>query len=128
MPLPAVLCWYLLLGARFEIVTSFSVKISLQVNNFVFSGPSLTVPVGTSGPDNFNFGTSPAAIKIEGLAGDDNIIGGNFDDTLNGGDGNDIITGGLGSDVLSGGTGADFFVYRTTKEGGDKIADFTVWN
>ena len=27
-------------------------------------------------------------------------------------------------DVLSGGTGADLFVYRTTKEGGDKITDF----
>ena len=27
-------------------------------------------------------------------------------------------------DVLSGGSGADLFVYRTTKEGGDKISDF----
>ncbi|MEG4345255.1 hypothetical protein QUB70_18560, partial [Microcoleus sp. A003_D6] len=113
-------------GARFEIVTSFSVKFSLQVTNFVFTGSSLTVPVGTSGPDIFNFGTFPAAIKIDGLAGDDNIIGSNFNDTINGGDGNDTITGGLGLDFLSGGSGADLFVYRTTKEGGDKITDFTV--
>ena len=111
-------------GARFEIVTSFSLKFSLQVKNFVFTGPALTVPVGTPGPDNFDFGTFPAAIKIDGLAGDDKIIGSNFNDTINGGDGNDTITGGLGLDVLSGGSGADVFVYTTTKEGGDKITDF----
>jgi len=112
-------------GARFEIVTSFSVKISLDVKNFVFTGAPVTVPLGTSGPDVLDFGTFPVAIKIDGLAGDDNIIGSNFNDTINGGDGNDTITGGLGLDILSGGSGADVFVYRTTKEGGDKISDFT---
>ena len=112
-------------GARFEMVTSFSVKISLDVKNFVFTGAPVTVPLGTSGPDVLDFGTFPVAIKIDGLAGDDNIIGSNFNDTINGGDGNDTITGGLGLDVLSGGSGADVFVYRTTKEGGDKISDFT---
>ncbi|MEG4559217.1 cadherin-like domain-containing protein [Microcoleus sp. F6_C1] len=111
-------------GARFEIVTSFSVDIRLQVSNFVFTGTSLNVPVGTSGPDNVNFGTYPAAVNFNGLAGNDNIVGSNFNDTLNGGDGNDTITGGLGLDVLTGGSGADLFVYRTTKEGGDKISDF----
>ena len=34
-------------GARFEILVSFSASISLQVSNFVFS-PPLTVPVGTA--------------------------------------------------------------------------------
>mgnify|MGYP000338339400 CR=1 FL=1 len=111
-------------GARFEILTSFSVKISLDVKNFVFTGAPVTVPLGTSGPDVLDFGTFPAAITINGLAGDDNIIGSNFNDTINGGDGNDTITGGLGLDVLSGGSGADLFVYRTTKEGGDRISDF----
>ena len=111
-------------GARFEIVTTFSVKISLDVKNFVFTGAPVTVPLGTSGPDVLDFGTFPAAITINGLAGDDNIIGSNFNDTINGGDGNDTITGGLGLDVLSGGSGADIFVYRTTKEGGDRISDF----
>ena len=111
-------------GARFEIVASFSVKISLEVRNFVFTGAPVTVPVGTAGPDVLDFGTFPVAIKIDGLAGDDNIIGSNFNDTINGGDGNDTITGGLGLDVLSGGSGADVFGYRTTKEGGDKISDF----
>ncbi len=111
-------------GVRFEIVASFSVKISLKVSNFVFSGPSLNVPVGTTGADNLNFGTFPAGIKFDGLAGNDNIIGSNFNDTINGGDGDDTITGGLGADFLTGGSGADIFAYTTTKEGGDKITDF----
>ncbi|MEG5096211.1 cadherin-like domain-containing protein, partial [Microcoleus sp. B13-B4] len=113
-------------GARFEVLTSFSASIRLQVSNFVFSGTSLNVPVGTAGPDNVDFGTYPAAVNFDGLAGDDKIVGSNFNDNLKGGDGNDTITGGLGLDVISGGTGADLFVYRTTKEGGDKISDFTV--
>ena len=111
-------------GARFEIVTSFSLKFSLQVKNFVFSGPTLNVPVGTAGADNVNFGTYPAAVNYDGLAGDDNIVGSNFNDTIKGGDGNDTITGGLGADLLSGGSGTDLFIYTTTKEGGDKITDF----
>ncbi|MEG4497977.1 calcium-binding protein [Microcoleus sp. F10-C6] len=111
-------------GTRFEVVASFSLKIRLQVTNFVFTGPPLTVPVGTAGPDNVNFSNSPTAVNFDGLAGDDNIVGSNFNDTLKGGDGNDTITGNLGADVLSGGTGADLFVYRTTKEGGDQITDF----
>ncbi|MBW3586649.1 MAG: calcium-binding protein, partial [Cyanobacteria bacterium 0813] len=113
-------------GGRFEIVTSFSANIRLQVSNFVFTGEPLNVPVGTAGPDNFNFGTYPAPVNFDGLAGDDNIVGSNFNDTLKGGDGNDTITGGLGLDVISGGTGSDLFVYKATGEGGDKISDFTV--
>ena len=113
-------------GARFEIVTSFSASIRLEISNFVFTGPSLNIPVGTAGADNVDFTTSPAPVNYDGLAGDDKIVGSNFNDTITGGDGNDTITGGLGFDVLSGGTGADLFVYRTTKEGGDKISGFTV--
>jgi len=111
-------------GVRFEVIASFSIKISLQIKNFVFSGPSLNVPVGTDGPDTFNFGTYPVGVNFDAKAGDDNIVGSNFNDTIKGGDGSDTITGGLGADVLSGGSGADLFVYRTTKEGGDKITDF----
>jgi Ca2+-binding RTX toxin-like protein len=111
-------------GIRFEVVASFSVKFSLKVSNFVFTGPSLNLPVGTSGPDNVNFGTAPVGIKFDGLAGNDNIVGSNFGDRINGGDGDDTITGSLGVDVLNGGSGADIFAYRTTQEGGDKISDF----
>jgi Ca2+-binding RTX toxin-like protein len=112
-------------GVRFEIIASFSLKISLQVQNFVFSGPPLNVPVGTSGPDNLNFGTYPVGVNFNALGGDDSIVGSNFNDTINGGDGNDTITGGLGADLLTGGSGADLFVYRAPKEGGDTITDFT---
>ncbi|MCW6052265.1 calcium-binding protein [Lyngbya sp. CCAP 1446/10] len=111
-------------GVRFEVIASFSIKISLQIKNFVFSGPSLNVPVGTDGPDTFNFGTYPVGVNFDAKAGDDNIVGSNFNDTIKGGDGSDTITGGLGADVLSGGTGANLFVYTTTKEGDDKITDF----
>ena len=111
-------------GARFEVVTSFSASIRLQVSNFVFTGPPLNIPVGTADPDIVDFTTSPAPVNYDGLAGDDKIVGSNYNDNLKGGDGNDTITGGFGFDVLSGGTGADLFVYRTTKEGGDKITDF----
>jgi Ca2+-binding RTX toxin-like protein len=113
-------------GTRFEVVTSFSANISLQLSNFVFTGPPLNIPVGTVGADTVDFTTSPAPVNYDGLAGNDKIVGSNYNDNLKGGDGNDTITGGLGLDVLSGGTGADLFVYRTTKEGGDKISDFTV--
>ncbi|MEG4054460.1 MULTISPECIES: cadherin-like domain-containing protein, partial [unclassified Microcoleus] len=110
---------------RFEVVTSFSASIRLQLSNFVFTGPPLNIPVGTAGADNVDFTTSPAPVNYDGLAGDDKIVGSNFNDSLKGGDGNDTITGGVGLDVISGGTGSDLFVYRATKEGGDKISDFT---
>jgi Ca2+-binding RTX toxin-like protein len=113
-------------GGRFEIVASFSASIRLQVSNFVFTGPTLNIPVGTADADIVDFTTSPAPVNYDGLAGNDKIVGSNFNDSLKGGDGNDTITGGLGLDVISGGTGADLFVYRTTGEGGDKISDFTV--
>jgi len=111
-------------GGRFEILASFSASIRLGVSNFVFTGSPLTIPVGTAGDDLVDFTTSPAPVNYDGLAGNDKIVGSNFNDTLKGGDGNDTITGGLGLDVITGGTGADLFVYRTTKEGGDKISDF----
>ncbi|MDP8933603.1 MAG: calcium-binding protein, partial [Cyanobacteriota bacterium] len=113
-------------GARFEIVTSFSASIRLQVSNFVFTGEPLNIPVGTAGADNVDFTTSPAPVNYDGLAGDDKIVGSNYNDSLKGGDGNDTITGGLCLDVISGGTGSDLFVYKATGEGGDKISDFTV--
>jgi Ca2+-binding RTX toxin-like protein len=111
-------------GLRFEVIASFSLKISLEIKNFVFSGPPLNVPVATSGPDNLNFGTFPAGVNFKALGGNDTIVGSNFNDTIDGGDGNDILTGSGGLDVLTGGSGADIFAYRTTKEGGDKITDY----
>ncbi|MEG3936356.1 MULTISPECIES: cadherin-like domain-containing protein [unclassified Microcoleus] len=115
-------------GARFEIVTSFSASIRLDVTNIVFTvftGPPLNILVGTAGADNADFTTSPAPVNYDGLAGDDKIVGSNYNDSLKGGDGNDTITGSLGLDVISGGSGADLFVYKAAGEGPDAITDFT---
>ena len=44
---------------------------------------------------------------MDGLAGDDLLIGGAGDDLLAGGDGNDTLDGGADSDTLNGGAGND---------------------
>ncbi|NJR22895.1 MAG: hypothetical protein HC786_12395 [Richelia sp. CSU_2_1] len=63
--------------------------------------------------------------RLSGGAGNDRLFGGDADDTITGDEGDDSINGGIGFDVLTGGSGADIFSYTTTKEGGDKITDFT---
>jgi Ca2+-binding RTX toxin-like protein len=45
--------------------------------------------------------------RIDGLGGNDTILGDEGDDTLNGGDGNDFIIGDFGDDTLRGGAGVD---------------------
>ncbi|MBU0737753.1 MAG: VWA domain-containing protein [Alphaproteobacteria bacterium] len=50
-------------------------------------------------------------VTMNGLAGDDILIGSDADDVLNGGSGNDILFGGLGLDTMTGGAGADTFVF-----------------
>jgi Ca2+-binding RTX toxin-like protein len=47
---------------------------------------------------------------LNGLDGNDYLIGGAGDDTLNGGAGNDYLNGGAGADSLVGGTGNDYYV------------------
>jgi Ca2+-binding RTX toxin-like protein len=59
-----------------------------------------------------------------GGGGDDALSGGGGGDTLSGGDGNDILTGGAGRDLLTGGAGADRFVFASTGDLGDTIADY----
>jgi hypothetical protein len=59
-----------------------------------------------------------------GSAGADTLIGGSGRDRLNGGDGNDVLFGGPLPDGLVGGTGADRFVFLSTLDRGDRIADF----
>jgi Ca2+-binding RTX toxin-like protein len=62
---------------------------------------------------------------IQGLAGDDTLLGKGGDDTLSGGEGDDKLEGGKGSDVLSGGQGADRFVFGNDALGfTDRILDF----
>ncbi len=57
---------------------------------------------------------SDGGITMNGLGGDDILIGSDAGDILNGGNGADILFGGLGLDTMTGGTGADTFVFDET--------------
>lgn len=71
---------------------------------------------GTSGNDNL-YGQTNAVNWIDGLAGDDTIVGGSLNDQLVGGAGNDNLYAGAGNDTLTGGDGND----TVTGEAGDDI-------
>jgi RTX calcium-binding nonapeptide repeat (4 copies) len=52
----------------------------------------------------------PENDTLEGLAGNDILVGGRGTDTLTDGAGNDILIGGRGHDTLNGGPGADTII------------------
>ena len=111
----------------------------------IYSGTPFadTIGIGRLGADVAAFGTTgtPAVaiavenLDVEGLGGDDTIIGQNGiagltdltidggagDDTITGGDGDDTLIGGAGSDSVSGGRGSDVALLG----GGD---DTFTWN
>jgi hypothetical protein len=65
--------------------------------------------------------TAATAVRFDGSAFSDSLVGGVAKDTLSGGAGDDTLVGGGGGDVLTGGTGIDTF-----RLGGDlKAATFT---
>jgi Ca2+-binding RTX toxin-like protein len=57
--------------------------------------------------DNFIVGYGAGNHTINGLGGDDYLVGGSGKDTLDGGIGNDYLNGGAGVDFLNGGAGND---------------------
>src|SRR5690606_7375722 len=59
--------------------------------------------------EEFN-GTLPP-VEFIGGPGDDLLVGGSSDDYLDGGPGNDILAGEQGMDTLIGGDGSDVFVW-----------------
>ncbi|WP_304441806.1 calcium-binding protein, partial [Limnohabitans sp. JirII-31] len=61
---------------------------------------------GTEGAD-YMVGFTNYASRINGLGGNDTLIGGNQDDVLDGGEGDDSLSGGYGNDTLMGGAGND---------------------
>jgi Ca2+-binding RTX toxin-like protein len=63
---------------------------------------------GTAGADVL-MGNTNSQNRINGLAGDDFLLGGNFADTINGGQGNDTLYGSAGNDtyLFARGDGAD---------------------
>jgi fibronectin-binding autotransporter adhesin len=65
---------------------------------------------GTDSADTFNLstiGTPTGLASIDGLGGDDTLIGSATSDVLRGGEGNDLLVGGVGFDNLQGGEGND---------------------
>jgi Ca2+-binding RTX toxin-like protein len=68
--------------------------------------------------------------RIEGGAGDDELIGGSGDDQLLGGDGNDTLFGSGGGDVLDGGNGSDTLTggVGTDRAFGGAGSDQLIWN
>ncbi|MEM9170422.1 MAG: calcium-binding protein, partial [Pseudomonadota bacterium] len=67
--------------------------------------------------NDFIVGEAGVAMNLQGLAGDDSLIGQDLNDTLLGGDGDDRIEGRAGADVLNGGSGFDIVDYRTSAAG-----------
>ena len=62
---------------------------------------------GTTGADDFDFGSTNQGQTMYGGAGNDAIDGGNGSDTIYGGSGNDTINGNNGADTIYGGSGND---------------------
>ena len=71
--------------------------------------PRLRRITGTEGNDIITV-TEPGRHSLNGLAGDDTLIGGSDDDFLYGGAGNDVLNGNAGNDYLNGGAGADTLI------------------
>lgn len=99
---------------------------SAQLDAFITTtGGSLT---GTSGADMID--ATHYQGTLNGLEGNDTILGGAGADTILGGTGDDSLTGGVGADILTGGAGADYFVFDPNGDSGaksstrDTITDF----
>jgi len=64
--------------------------------------------VGTEG-DDVLFSLGGVDTNLQGLGGNDTLVGSSVSDTLDGGAGNDLLQGGGGADVLYGGAGNDTY-------------------
>jgi Ca2+-binding RTX toxin-like protein len=79
-------------------VAQYRIENIVMVVNGSNAGETIAAPV---------FDTSFFRFEIQGLGGNDTLIGGTGDDVLDGGDGNDTLDGGAGADLLIGGAGDD---------------------
>lgn len=126
-----------------QLVSSGSYNIVDSGDAINLAGPTTltnagTVTVqGTDAADALSMGAITRSLIINGLGGDDSLVGGTGSDTISGGAGSDVLEGGAGADTLIGGAGddtlrgdggADRFVFSTsTAQGGlDDVIDFTV--
>ena len=72
-------------------------------------------------PDNPPVTTT--AITINGLGGNDVIVGSPFNDTLNGGSGDDVIVYSKGDDIYAGGSGSDTWRFPVDNSSGNPTVD-----
>lgn len=79
------------------------------------------VLTGTAANNTMNAGGFSKPVTLNGLGGDDNLLGGSGDDVLNGGNDDDTLDGNGGDDTLNGGQGTD-----TVNEEGN--TNFTLTN
>jgi Ca2+-binding RTX toxin-like protein len=81
-----------------------------------YHGLNLQIPTqGTAGNDRLT-GVHDTSNRLQGLEGDDTLIGGTLNDHLEGQQGNDTLIGQAGQDTLFGGQGCDLL---EGGEGGD---------
>lgn len=83
-----------------------------NVENLYLTG-SATVGVGNN-DNNYLVANAALGSELNGLGGDDVLMGGAGIDTLNGGAGDDYLDGGAGGDVLIGGLGDDYYIVDNT--------------
>jgi Ca2+-binding RTX toxin-like protein len=77
-------------------------------------GPDIENVIGGSAGDSIDASLSTLSQHVlQGMGGDDVLIGSSLADTLWGGPGNDSLTGGAGIDILNGGDGNDTLIGGT---------------
>jgi hypothetical protein len=74
------------------------------------SGVEAAEIIGGSSDNFFNASTFFGSVTMQGLDGNDILLGGNGLDSLSGGNGNDWLGGGAGNDILQGGNHSDILV------------------
>ena len=110
--------------------------INLSAGSDALANAGTVTVQGTDAADALSMGQITRSLIINGLGGDDSLVGGSGSDTISGGAGSDVLEGGAGADTLIGGAGddmlrgdggADRFVFSTsTAQGGlDEVIDFT---
>jgi VCBS repeat-containing protein len=92
--------------------TNLSAQVAAAVPGDV-NGATL----GTLGNDVLDDHALTVSVSLDGLDGNDQVIGGSGNDYLYGGAGKDYLTGNAGNDLLDGGQGFDRAVYSTASSG-----------
>ncbi len=83
------------------LISGYGVTDQLYTGNF-----AKIVAIGSSSGDTFDFsGVVGIPVEVDGLAGNDILLGGSAGDTLVGGPGDDTLAGGSGDDNISAGSG-----------------------